>query len=84
LPSVQGLAGARAARGHGRASLACSGRLAVVVTTRAISGTATTIMPFARTDRSSHHCRSGPAGLAAGNARKDVRDLTLPPPLHEK
>jgi len=55
-----------------------------VVTTRAISGTATTIMPFARTDRSSHHCRSGPAGLAAGNARKDVRDLTLPPPLHEK
>src|ERR1700730_5359680 len=60
-------------------SLYWSARLAEVVPIRAISGTATTIRPFARTDRSSHHRRSQRERPAAGKPELVPRDPTSSP-----
>src|ERR1700683_4704060 len=56
-----------------------SSRFAVVTPIRAISGTATTIRPFARRDRSSHHRRSPRAWSGTRGAELAPRDLTRYP-----
>src|SRR5260370_41516301 len=60
-------------------SLYCSARLAEATPTRAISGTATTIIPLARTDWSSHHRPSRPDRTAAADDERMPPVLTDPP-----
>src|SRR5450755_331785 len=64
-------------------SLCWSSRFAEVRPIRAISGTATTIMPFVRRDWLSHHCRSPWAWSAPGGADLASRDLIAPPGITE-
>jgi hypothetical protein len=54
-------------------------RLAAPVATSAASGTATTIRPFTRTDRLSHHRRGAGRRRAAGSAELAPRTVTTAP-----
>ena len=65
-------------------SLCWSTRLAEVVPSRATSGIAITIRPFARSDMSSHHRRRPRAWSTTGGNELASRDLTQYPPRSPK
>src|SRR6266705_1303696 len=56
-----------------------STRFAEVTPSRTINGTATTIRPFVRSDRSSHHRRNPCAWSVTDSAEIERRDLTRYP-----